>query len=351
MKDNYLFNKRILLLAPPFYSLHTELIDGLRQLGAYVEFIPDEVRAFNPYFGTASFKQIKLILYRLFKPNNRFLKKFSDIISQEWDYFLCIDGYTFEDEIVKILKQHNPNIKTILYLWDSVEFFNFTRNFSSFDNIYSFDIKNCKKYKIKYYPLWWIPNLQSNGDIVDFAFVGTMHSDRYQILKKIATLCKDNNLSYNFKLVINGGTSTNFIDKIRYWIYKERKNPSAIGFIDEYNLKTGAEKCDFVYFNKLTSQEVQRTINSSHCVIDIANPLQTGYTNRAINSLAEGKLVATTVEIEDNFISNLPQIIYLDRDDISSFIRKYKERRLKINKESQPLDSLKIDQWLLTILD
>lgn len=345
--------KNILLIAPPFYSLHLQLIKGLEDLGANVGYIPDKVRKFNPLFGTTSLKGFKQLYYRLFNPNRKYLKQYKDILRRKWDYLLCVDGYTFDKTICDVIKEINPNIKMVLYLWDSINFFDFKNNFLFFDKIYTFDPIDSKNFGIEYMPLYWIDVPPKKNDMkYDLAFVGTMHTDRYRLLKTIVDQCKKNNWTYNFKLVVNG-KKTGWLDKIRYVVYKHINSPSAIGFVDEYRLKRGWEKSDFVVFNNLSSEEVQDCINSAKCIIDIANPLQTGITNRAIASLASGKKVLTTVRLVDNIISKNPHIQFIDRNypiincDLESE-KNTQERKNEISEAS--LLNLRIDKWLKSIL-
>ena len=82
-----------------------------------------------------------------------------------------------------------PNAKFCLHLWDSVRNLKgVDKVFSFFDFITSFDSEDCKKYKLKFRPLFFCDeyrNIESDNKSYDFVFIGTIHSDRYKVIKKL----------------------------------------------------------------------------------------------------------------------------------------------------------------------
>lgn len=208
-KPSYLYGKKVLLLAPPFYSLHTQIINELNYLGAKTGFIPDVPQKYNPYFGSLSKSIIKNAIRHLVsfikRPNYHYLSKYKHEIQKSWDYLICIDGYSFDKSIIDLLIKKNSKITKILYLWDSVNFYNFTPLFKYFDKVYTFDKSDSIRYKITYLPLFWnkIERGQKNKIIYDISFIGSDHTDRIEVLSRIDSFCKTNQLNTFFKIVLD----------------------------------------------------------------------------------------------------------------------------------------------------
>ena len=338
-------------MIPPFYSLHKQIIKAMEDEGAIVSYIPDVCQKHNPYYANASLKSLKKKYYALFKPNERYIQRFENILRNNWDIFFCIDGYSFSSEILTKLRK-NKGFISVLYLWDSLNFYDFRQNFKYFDIIYTFDPIDAKEYKIKYLPLYWTSkqnDKNSNIQDIDISFVGTFHTDRFVVLTKIAEYCKSHHIKYSFNLVING-TETPNLDWIRYNWYKNKNNPEAIGFVQEYLLKKGMIKSDIVRFSPINANDVKELTNRSKCIIDIVKPNQHGCTNRMIEALGNHKKVITTMQINESFPLTEKNILYIDRNN-PLIDRDFIEKPFDPNDFEQfPLDMLNINNWIKTIL-
>ena len=96
----------------------------------------------------------------------------------------------------------NPNARMVLYLWDSVaNKVNTLEKLDSFDEVFSFDKKDCERFSLTFRPLFFDDEYEliAKEDpkmIYDLFFVGTVHSDRYQILKEVKKQFEKNGLRY-----------------------------------------------------------------------------------------------------------------------------------------------------------
>lgn len=345
---NLLANKRVLLLAPDFYSLHTQIIEALKVLGAEVKYIPDVCQNHNPYFGNSSFPRLKKLYYNIFNPNKKHLSSYDYIINERWDYFLCIDGYSFEPTLIKNLKETNPDIKTVLYLWDSLNYFDFTRYFKYFDKVHTFDPEDSKKYNLIYQPLFWTEDNtpQCQNQDLDISFVGTLHSDRYQIAKKVVSECKKQNLKYEIKLIINNA-KLSLLDDIRYRYYKNKRTPAAIGMVDEYLAKKGILSNEIITNKPFTDTEIKSLMNRSKCILDIVKQNQKGLSNRMIEALGSNKKVITTVKQDPENSIGSCNVQYLNRSNIKldkEFISSTTIAR------GDDVMNLRIDNWIKHLL-
>ncbi len=345
---NILTNKRVLLLAPNFYSLHTQIIEALEKLGTKVKYLPDICQKHNPYLGSSSFTNLKKLYYNIFNPNKKYLSSYKCIMTEKWDYFLCIDGYSFDPIIVKYLKKTNKDLKSILYLWDSLNYFDFTRHFKYFDKILTFDPEDSRQYNLIYQPLFWTEdNTSQNIDQdLDVSFVGTLHSDRYQITKEIVKECKDLNLKYEIKLIINN-TKLSIVDHIRYLYYKKRKTPEAVGMIDEYLAKKGILTDEIITNKPLTDIEIKSLINRSKCILDIAKRNQKGLSNRMIEALGANKKVITTIKQSSEYSLCSHNVQYLNRSKIK-LDKEFIQSTSTICRDD--IMNLRVDNWIRNLL-
>lgn len=345
--------KKVLLLAPPFYSLNDQIRRALEKQCYKVTFIPDLLQKFNPNFSTSSLVALKKIYYNICQPNLRYLNQYLNEINCKYDYFVCINGYSFHPSLLKSLRRVNSSIKAILYLWDGLSFFDFSKIFSFFDSVFTFDYKDAVERNIKYLPLYWIKNEHCGliNDKYDLSFIGTLHSDRFRLIKEIVSQCNELNLRYFIKLVYRE-RELSLLDSLRYIYYKKRNNPSAIAFIDEYNILQGNVSADYLCNTSFSNKDVESVIEGSRCVLDIELPYQTGLTNRMVSSMGNGKKVITTNKaIRDTPLWDENNICCIDRKNPvldNEFISSdYIPNPVIVDY----LKSLHIDNWIKTLLN
>ncbi|WP_157351612.1 lipopolysaccharide biosynthesis protein [Aliarcobacter butzleri] len=306
--------KTVLLLAPKFFGYEIEIKKELENLGARVIYFDERPK--NDFF-TKVF--IRLNLKKLIK--NDIEKYFRNIINftkdKSIDFLFLVSPETIDVEKIEKLRNIHKNLKVYTYMWDSIEnkknafplihisdrFFTFDSNDKMIDN------------KIKFLALFYINDYRNiatkrNELIYDISFIGTVHSDRYTIIKKIEEQAKEFNL------------------KTYFYFY----SPSKILFFFQKLFKKDFQiiKWNDVSFKSLSKLDVLNVIGKSKSIIDIQHPLQTGLTMRTIEIIgAKKKLFTTNKDVENYDFYNNNNILIINRNepklDIDFFKKDYEE--------------------------
>jgi len=272
---------------------------------------------------------------------------------QSWDYFLCFNGFSLPSNLVECLKSKNYSMKACLYLWDSMNVFRFEKNIDKFDCVFTFDPEDSKKYGIIYLPLFWVTTdaeyLPIEKCQYDISFVGKLHSDRYQVVRKIHDICKEKNLRSFFKIVITDKASKclEFLKHLlttRLFLRKESDF--------RYDLISGKIQDSIVTFDYLDYSNVEKIIANSKTILDIHVPNQSGYSNRMIQSLSQGKKVITTNTYiyTDEFLKDVENVMVIDRNNPQLNTESFNKFIGKEYKVSKSIQELRIDKWLLRII-
>lgn len=346
MNENYkpLQGKKILFLGPKFYELTEQVVSEFKKLGADVKYIEDKINSHHPNFYNKSFNKIRNLLYYLC-PNKINISK--EIIQTNWDIFFCINGWSISDKLIKSLFKYKKPF-SILYLWDSLNYFNFGNNFKYFDKIYTFDPVDANTNNLNYLPLFWVNQNDNRSDeiIYDISFIGTYHTDRYKIIKEIESQCNENNIKYYFKLVLKPQNLV--IQKFKYLYYLFQKNEKANQFKEEYKFITGKLKDNLITKTSFPAAEIAKITSKSKCVLDIVLENQQGYSNRCINSLALNKNVITTIKnINKDSSYNFSNLYYLDRNNPKLNLNIFNDISKDNNEDNKLLNKLKLDNWLI----
>lgn len=312
---------KILFLAPDYLNLHMPIIKELEKEGHVVHHIKDQMLTFDwhyPYLGCHDkfFKYLKASINHFFQKYWRDIIKEDSEIIKYYDIFLCINGCSFHKVLLNRLKQINPNIKTVLYLWDNSKFYEYFHNAKYFDKVYTYDLEDSKKFHAKFLPFYWLNSNKENGnEIYDISIVGTNHDNRYEIVKKIQQQIKNTNITYFFKI----------LDK-------------------------SLPENDIIIHRAINIQECNDIIRKSKCILDTDRESQTGTTPRLIWALAMNKIIITT----NQYIKHMPfynpqNILIIDRDNPQIDLDFLKSK--SIQTIHPKIKKLRIDYWVKQILE
>lgn len=287
-------NKPKVLLITPTLANYWEYIkkEIEKQFNFDVVFFPEEPQS----------KYFRYIKYLSNDHKSQAINKyFSKILEQssDVDYLFIIRGAHLPVFFLEELKQKNRNIKLIMYQWDSLHFNSNYHNIENFfDYKFSFDPVDCKNdASLEFMPLFYIQDfIQEKQDAetdYDLTFIGSVHSDRYQIIDHIRKNFSFNSFFYLYS------TKMGFLKrKLSGGIYKNAK----------FN--------DFDY-NYLSKSKIIDILNRSNCVLDINMLNQNGLTIRTFETLASGKKLLTTNKyIKEMPFFNEDIISVLDRDKL-----------------------------------
>ena len=327
-----LSGKTVLLLAPKFFGYELEIKKELENLGARVIYFDERPK--NDFF-TKVFIRLNLKSFISKKIDDYYKNIIQEIKDESIDYLFLVDVETVPLKFIEKTILMNPKLKVLTYFWDSVKNRKKSLEYLAYSNkFFSFDLKDAEAdIRIEFLPLFYIDDYKNianieNELVYDISFIGTVHSDRYKIIKKIEEQAKKLDL------------------KTYFYFY----SPSKILFFFQKLFKKDFKFINWedVSFKSLSKSDVINIIEKSKCIIDIQHPKQTGLPMRTIEMLGgKKKLLTTNIEIMKYDFYNTDNILLLDRNNpkinVDFFGKEYKNLTDDIYKKYS------INQWLKTI--
>lgn len=290
-----LLNKNILFFSQYFFGYENKIRDKFIELGASVDMF-DEMSIKKP-FERALLKVSSNIFTS--KTNSYYHTILNQLGRKSYDYILFIDCEMPTNQVLDECKRLFPEAKMCLHLWDSIENLRGVPDkFHYFDIVTSFDPDDCDKYKLVFRPLFFCDEYRvqntKHGYKYDMSFIGTIHSDRFKILRKIKS-----NLPKR-KMFIYPYLQSKFI----YYFYLATKS--------EFR---GTELSNF-RFKKISATSIAEAVEKSKTIIDIQHPKQTGLTMRTLEMVGMNKkLITTNQDICRYDFYHPNNICVIDRDN------------------------------------
>ncbi len=329
-----LVGKKILLFAVYTFNYQNIIFNKLVELGAEV-YLYDERSVSSSYE-----KAILKIDPHFFKNKTR--KYYREILekhnNEHFDYILFIKCDMPDKSILNEIKMAFPEAKMCLHVWDSLRNIPHIHDkVGCFDHCTSFDRKDCLNYPVfKFRPLFYSDDFVDNKPkdkseyLYDVSFCGTIHSDRFKILKSISEQCIENDMKYYGFHYLQS--------KFVYYFFKLLKKEFKNTKINDFN------------FDKKTTNEIARIVDSSRAVVDVHHPNQTGLTMRTIEMLGmKKKFITTNTDIVNYDFYNSVNICVIDRCnpviDKNFFQNEYQEIDIEIYRKYS------LNQWIFDVLD
>lgn len=296
---NSIKEKKILFFAPAFFGYEDKIVEKMKELGAVVDMY--DVRSVT----SARDRALLKVLPAFFTKKSQ--RYYEDIIDantgKNYDYILIVKCDMTPENILVRLKKEYPNAKMCLYLWDSIDNIpGVSKKFKYFDTLHSFDMKDCERYsELKFRPLFYANEFckpyKKKQYKYDISFLGTIHSDRYLVIKKVKEFAKNKGLrSYWFCYL-----QSRFI----YYVYKATKKEFANTKISDFS------------FVKKDSSEIASIVDDSKIILDIQHPKQSGLTMRTIEMIGMNKKLITTNKTIKNYdFYNPRNISVIDRNNV-----------------------------------
>lgn len=292
------------------------------------------------YINSKDYDQHHRVIYKLAK---KYCKKWLEKLCAKYimreicekavniDKIFVIKGEHLTGEHIDYIKKHNKIKQSVLYLWDKWSAHeNINEIKSQFDDIYSFDTKDCEEQGVKLRPLFYFENQIKIGQkkTIDVSFVGNDHTGRYELLKRVKHICKENGLNYNFCLLIGKVEYTKFT-RFPFWKSKYDREDS------EMFSESG-----------ISYKEYIDIISSSRVVVDMPYEGQSGLTMRTVEALAMGTRLITTNESISQYddISPCSYLIINSKTDdnvIISFITGGQNDGVKLPERYESYNALK----------
>lgn len=324
--------KRILFIAPSFFGYEEKIADKMRELGAVVDYFDE--RSVTKPLEKALLKVNPRIFHRkTIRYYDNIIKK---IANNNYDFILVIKCEMMPKETIDKLKELFPSAILCLYLYDSLRNIKgISSKLSKFDRVLSFDLEDTEKNKnIIFRPLFFIDDYKkdiSNKDnkLYDISFIGTIHSDRYRIIREIKSQADKKGYKCFFYCYLQS--------QFMYYFYKLTKK--------EFR---GVKKKEFK-FDKIGSTDIAKIIDNTKVVLDIQHPKQTGLTMRTIEMIGMNKKLITTNEsIKKYDFYNPDNIAVINRKHIEIPQGFYEKPFKKLNDKVYYRYSL--EKWIIDVL-
>jgi|WetSurMetagenome_2_1015567.scaffolds.fasta_scaffold183683_1 hypothetical protein len=228
---------------------------------------------------------------------------FDDIIAKLKDQpikdVLVIKGEALSPAAISRIRAAFPGARFTLYFWDSYRNMpaDSPEKVALFDHVFTFDPEDAAAdRRMRYRPLFFLGEYAERREVpqdIDVLFVGTVHTDRYAVLRRIAQSLPPD---MHFEKVLY------FPARWLYWV-RSLAAPALLW----------ADRRD-LYFTPKTKNEIAELIARSRIVVDIVASHQSGYTMRAIEILGAGhKLITTNPEMANADFFNPANIAIVDR--------------------------------------
>lgn len=286
-------NKKILFFAPKFFNYEIAIKDEMERQGA-------DVHLYDERNNPSSAEKI-LLRKAHFLMKGKIVNYYIDICERERafepDYVFFISPETVNESSILRMRETFPSAKFILYMWDSIENKNAKKVYKYFDNCLSFDSDDCIKYGFNFRPLFFIKTYEKklvrNSKLYkyDFAFIGSVHSDRAKILNQLKRCFESDNLTYFYYLYVPGKLML-FLRTLLDKDFRELKKK-------------------FVHLKPLSKEIASKVLSDTNYVIDINHPKQVGLTMRTLEMLgSHRRLLTTNSHIREyDFFNPMNQIV------------------------------------------
>jgi hypothetical protein len=327
-----LAGKRILFFAPKFFGYDLAIAQKMVELGADV--MQFDERPKNNFLTKALIRIDRNII------KQTIIKYYKEILNsthnQKFDFVFVVNLEAMTPEIVELLRKQQPQAKFILYMWDSIKNKKSAQlAFKLFDWCYSFDKNDSKTLpNVGFRPLFFIDEFDcrkwghSIQNTYDLCFIGTVHSDRYNLVHSIKKQAGYLGLKTYFYLY--------FHKKILFFYKKIR------------DIKFYHARFSEFQFQPILASDLAQKIKESGAVLDIQHPNQTGLTMRTLEMLGSSKkLVTTNKHILEYDLFNSQNIAVIDRENPTINVSFFKTDFIEV--DDLVRDKYALRGWLLEI--
>jgi len=297
--EQSLAGKRVLFIAPMFFGYERLIIAELEAKGAKVDYFND--RPDNSFLTKALIRVDRRLLAR------KTDAYYSDIIettrNRTYDHVLIVRGEAISLRMLRLLRQIQAKARVSLYLWDSMHYNpNARKLLDEFDQVFSFDRSDVEQNrKIQFLPLFYGRDFDRSAQwmgapVYDACFIGTIHTDRYEVLEKII-----NSLEARGR-------------KVFVFCYYPSKRLYRLRTSFDYGFRRFGRR--YVNFKGMKLSEVVDRIAESRAIIDVNRPNQLGLTMRTIEAVgAQRKLITTNIDVVNYDLYNSSNVLVVDREN------------------------------------
>ena len=251
-------------------------------------------------------------------------------VKEDIDILFVIAWSFLKRENLVYLENFYKFKKKKLYLWDDIgKIKNFFEYKDYFDEVYSFDRRDCKNFNLKYRPTFYSERLKflkkENEIKYIFSFIGEYSLRRSNLLKKIV---QDYKKSFIYLYY------SPYIYLLKYLFNKE------------YKMKD-------IKFSKISRENYNNILQESEIVIDLINSEQTGVTQRSLDAIFLEKKIITNnenIKLSPIYLKNNVLVINEDqtKEEIISKVNTFLSTEY-IKYPEEIINYYSLDQWVKEI--
>jgi len=328
---SFLRDKKILFIAPVFHNLQNKIYEEMVSLGAKVDYYDERPKN--------NFITKVLIRLKLKKIISKQIKNYYQNIlnltkNETYDYIFIINLEAMPFSILKEFCIRQDKAKILLYMWDSLELKSISAEILKIvDRAYTFDPRDAKNHNMILLDLFYskeYEELVKVDKVYDMCFIGTIHGDRYKLLKEIELQANGMNLNVYYYFFMPS--------KIMFWVRKL------------FDKNFHHAKFSEVEFKTLDAKHVSEYMNKSRAIIDLSYKNQRGLSMRTFETLgSKKKLITTNEEVKKYDFYNPENITIINKENIEIdklfFTKKYQ------NIDEDIYKKYSLSTWLKVIFD
>lgn len=324
---------KILYVGYKFYGYENEIIEKLKKENEviFLDYTPS-------FFKMVLLKVIRIIFGNILWERylshevEKSLRKeiIKKSVKEDIDILFVIAWSFLKRENLVYLENFYKFKKKKLYLWDDIgKIKNFFEYKDYFDEVYSFDRRDCKNFNLKYRPTFYSERLKflkkENEIKYIFSFIGEYSLRRSNLLKKIV---QDYKKSFIYLYY------SPYIYLLKYLFNKE------------YKMKD-------IKFSKISRENYNNILQESEIVIDLINSEQTGVTQRSLDAIFLEKKIITNnenIKLSPIYLKNNVLVINEDqtKEEIISKVNTFLSTEY-IKYPEEIINYYSLDQWVKEI--
>lgn len=263
----------VLLVCPLTFSYHVAITEVLQAMGHSVTWWNDKASTSTAY---------KLAL-RLMPGITRQLTeshylKLIDALPHAPQHILIIKGEGLTEKVVHRLRERFPQASIGLYLWDGVENVKGAERLAPlFHAVSTFDPVDAQRFGWRYRPLFArkvaLSATPSVAKDFDWCFIGTVHSDRHQVIHRLRS---------------------HYAQQMRCFVFAYFQSPLVLALRKLGDRTLWSAPPGTLSTASMDPKDVAQVVARSRAVLDVEHPRQRGFTMRTIETLLAGKKLITT---------------------------------------------------------
>lgn len=295
--DHPLQGKKVLFFAPAFFNYEKVIKDKMVEMGA-TAFLYDERTVKSAFF-----RALNKVVPNWFNrhSNNYFHKIITKHSNESFDYIVVIKSDMMPASTLKEIKSVFKTAQLVLYLYDSIaDIPGIRERIPYYDKVFTFDREDAEAYKLGFRPLFFSDAFTASDQPQDYcydiAFLGTIHTDRFRVLKRIMKQSNEHGWKVYWFLYLQAGF-------MFYWYWLTKK---------EFKL---SDRSLFTTVKK-SGNDIASIVSKTSVIVDIESPGQKGLTMRNIEMIGlKKKLVTTNKDIIHYDFYNPQNICIIDRSN------------------------------------